>query len=318
MKSIKILSPAKINPFLEVLYKRSDGFHELDTVMLAVDIFDEITLRITKTNIRKTEIKLNCSFEGVEASSVPCDARNLVVKAAKKFLESANIEAIVEIDLLKRIPAQSGLGGGSSDAASVISGLNTLLEAGFSKYELAKIGSELGSDIPFFFFQPAARCRGRGEIVEPFAIKQKLHLVILVPVIRCSTPKIYRNIKLNLKKYNKADTIVAMLSTSSHNKLSEQKNLLYNKLEEVALALETELREIYYQTEQLNDKYYRRLLTGSGSAIVYYTSGDSRKELAAALDKLHLGKVFQAENLLGEVPRRKGEQVDNRSQNQAR
>ena len=127
MKTLNILSPAKINVFLEVLQKRDDGFHDIDTVMLAIDLYDEIQVSLRQKKGGKSTIKLDCSFENLDSSDFPCNEHNLVVKAAEYFLETQNIFADVNISLYKRIPWGAGLGGGSSNAASIIKALATLV-----------------------------------------------------------------------------------------------------------------------------------------------------------------------------------------------
>src|SRR5215475_14377466 len=158
---MQILAPAKINLSLKILGRRSDGFHELDTLIAPISLYDEI--RIDK---RPHGIGFSC-----DDPSLPQDDDNLAVRAAKAFFETTKIEPAISIELKKKIPHGAGLGGGSSDAASVLLALNELFEAKLSREALAEMAKPLGSDVPFFLFQSAALCKGRGELVSPVKLK---------------------------------------------------------------------------------------------------------------------------------------------------
>src|SRR6266550_9194116 len=154
---MQILAPAKINLSLRILGRRNDGFHELDTLIAPISLYDEI--RIDKERPGKV-IEFRCDDPSVAEGD-----DNLAVRAAKAFFETTKIEPAVSIELRKKIPYGAGLGGGSSDAASVLLALNELFEAKLSREALAEIGEPIGSDIPFFLFQSAALCKGHGEMV---------------------------------------------------------------------------------------------------------------------------------------------------------
>ena len=143
-------APAKLNLFLEVLFRRPDGYHELDSVFSAIDLFDTVTIE------KSSEITLE-----VEGSDVAADESNLAWKAARALGLGARIQ------LTKRIPAGAGLGGGSSDAAAVLLGLHELYEKPVRIPELTKVARALGADVPFFLHGGLARCRGIGDLVEP-------------------------------------------------------------------------------------------------------------------------------------------------------
>jgi len=168
---MQILAPAKINLSLRILGKRADGFHKIETLITPISIYDKID--IEKQN---RWIDFSCDDPMLSTGD-----DNLVVRAAKLFFEQTKIKSGVSIKLQKKIPHGAGLGGGSSDAAATLRALNQLFEAQLSRDELAKIGSEIGSDVPFFLFESAALCKGRGEIVEPTKLKKKLSIVLLKP-----------------------------------------------------------------------------------------------------------------------------------------
>ena len=168
---MQVLAPAKINLSLRVLRKRADGFHEIETFIAPVSLYDKIDLER-----QNRWIDFSC-----DDPTLSTDDDNLVVRAARLFLEHAKIKSGVSIKLQKKIPHGAGLGGGSSDAAATLRGLNQLFETRLSSGDLSKLGSSLGSDVPFFLFESAAMCKGRGEIVEPKALKQKLSILLLKP-----------------------------------------------------------------------------------------------------------------------------------------
>lgn len=174
-------APAKINLSLAIRGKRADGFHEIETLIAPVSLAD--TLRIEPA----AEFSFAC-----DEPEVPCDERNLVVRAAMLFFKKLASEPRVRIALEKKIPHGAGLGGGSSDAAATLLGLNALCGGGFSKNELAVLAADLGSDVPVFVFQTAALCRGRGEIVEAAAFPHRLPLLLLKPPFGVPTPWAYK------------------------------------------------------------------------------------------------------------------------------
>lgn len=175
-------APAKINLSLRVLGKRADGFHELETLMLPISLQDELQFSLQDQGIGMT-----CSDP-----SLPCDATNLVWRAAELFLTRYAISSGVQIHLEKKIPHGAGLGGGSSDAATVLIALREIFSVKTSDEELASIAAEMGSDISFFIYRTAAWCRGRGEIVEPLNLQQRYEGVLVHPGFGVPTPWAYQ------------------------------------------------------------------------------------------------------------------------------
>jgi 4-diphosphocytidyl-2-C-methyl-D-erythritol kinase len=180
---MQVLAPAKINLSLKILGARNDGFHEIETLMSPISICDEIT--ITKTGAGEG-IAFSCDNPAVAAAD-----ENLVVRAAKAFSQETKVEGGVSIALRKKIPHGAGLGGGSSDAASTLLALNELFETNLPRDALAKIGQTIGSDLPFFIFQSAALCKGRGELVAPEKLPQPLSLLLLKPAFGVATAWAY-------------------------------------------------------------------------------------------------------------------------------
>jgi 4-diphosphocytidyl-2-C-methyl-D-erythritol kinase len=179
---MQVLAPAKINLSLKILGRRNDGLHELDTLIAPISLYDEIGIE------KRPEkgIKFRC-----DDSSVPQGDDNLVVRAAKTFFETTKIEPAVSIELKKKISHGAGLGGGSSDAASVLLALNDIFETNLSREALVEMAEPIGSDVPFFLFQSAAVCKGHGEMVMPVKLQRQFSILLLKPAFAVSTAWAY-------------------------------------------------------------------------------------------------------------------------------
>jgi 4-diphosphocytidyl-2-C-methyl-D-erythritol kinase len=180
---MQVLAPAKINLSLKIFGLRDDGFHEIETTIAPITLCDEI--EITKSDNSK-EIEFQC-----DDPSVPTGDDNLVVRAAKAFFKRTKLKRCVSIKLKKKIPHGAGLGGGSSDAASILLALNELFETKLPREALAKMAEVIGSDVSFFIFQSAALCKGRGELVSPIKLRKPLSLLLLKPAFAVSTAWAY-------------------------------------------------------------------------------------------------------------------------------
>ena len=185
---MKWLAPAKINLSLRVLGRREDGFHEIETLMAPITLADELTLEPSGINAGAGPIELVCSDP-----TLPTDDRNLAFRAAALFIGRIGApEHPVRLTLQKRIPHGAGLGGGSSDAASVLLALDAYCGTRLEMAALADMAAELGSDVPFFIYRTAAMCRGRGEMVEPMTLTDPLPLLLLKPSFPVPTPLAYQ------------------------------------------------------------------------------------------------------------------------------
>jgi 4-diphosphocytidyl-2-C-methyl-D-erythritol kinase len=169
MQGIEELAHAKVNLFLRVLRRREDGFHEIETLMAPISLYD--SLEIEPAN----KFEFHCDESGLAGDD------NLVVRAARLFFSETNREPKVRLTLRKEIPHGAGLGGGSSDAAAALRGLNRFFNTGLSNKKLSKLAAQLGSDVSFFLNETAATCSGRGEIVTPAALPIPLSLLLLKP-----------------------------------------------------------------------------------------------------------------------------------------
>jgi 4-diphosphocytidyl-2-C-methyl-D-erythritol kinase len=181
MSAMQVLAPAKINLSLKILGRRGDGFHEIETLIAPISLYDKI-------DIEKQSRWIDFSCDD---PTVPSGDENLVVRVAKAFFEKTKISSGVRIKLHKKIPHGAGLGGGSSDAAATLRALNQLFETKLSREELAKLGSTIGSDVSFFLFESVAVCKGRGEIVNPTRLKTKLSILLLKSAFSVSSAWAY-------------------------------------------------------------------------------------------------------------------------------
>jgi 4-diphosphocytidyl-2-C-methyl-D-erythritol kinase len=183
MNGMQVLAPAKINLSLKVCGRRDDGFHEIETLIAPITLCDQIEIVERSSTC---EIEFHC-----DDPSVPAGDDNLILRAVKSFFAATKVTRAVSIDLKKRIPHGAGLGGGSSDAASTLLALDKLFETNLPREALAKIAETIGSDVPFFIFESAAMCRGRGELVTPLRLKDKFSLLLLKPQFGVSTAWAY-------------------------------------------------------------------------------------------------------------------------------
>jgi 4-diphosphocytidyl-2-C-methyl-D-erythritol kinase len=183
--AVVVWAPAKVNLFLEVLGKRPDGYHEIATLLVAVNLFD--TLEIKEDD--PGEFRLTSDHPTLSTGP-----DNLVRRAAELLRRRTGCTRGAQVRLVKRIPLAAGLAGGSTDAAAALAGLNRLWGLGRTDRELAEWGAELGSDVPFFFHTPAAWCTGRGERAEPAPLGRPLWLVLACPAAGLATADVYRGV----------------------------------------------------------------------------------------------------------------------------
>jgi 4-diphosphocytidyl-2-C-methyl-D-erythritol kinase len=180
---MEFLAPAKVNLTLRVLRRRADGFHEIETLMAPISIFDTLEVERRESG----GLSFTCSDP-----ALPTGSTNLVTRAVDEFCGSFGFEPHLRIHLKKEIPSGAGLGGGSSDAATTLLALNHVFRTDLPTEELARIAAVLGSDVPFFLAQSAAWCRGRGELVEPAPLPQQAQLFLIKPPFGVPTPWAYR------------------------------------------------------------------------------------------------------------------------------
>ncbi len=248
--TIRELAPAKINLFLQVLGRRTDNYHELVTVFQTISLHDEVELEPCSHGIQ-----LIC-----DASDLPAGSENLAYRAAALLLPRT--AGGVVIRLKKTIPWQAGLGGGSSDAAAVLRGLNGLWELGMSSSELAELAAQLGSDVPFFVYGGTAVGTGRGELIQPLHLSISLHLLVVKPPFGLSTPAVFRSYRPLLAEAPSVDEFLQALNSGDQTLIGK---LLHNDLEAAAFELRPELAQL--KEKLLQNGALGCLLSGSGSSL---------------------------------------------------
>ena len=225
MSSLSLKSYAKVNFYLEVLGKRNDGYHEIESLIQKISLCDNILLED-----RLRDITILCPNREISIPSNPENFRdNLAYKAAKLLIERFNIKKGISITIDKKIPVGSGLAGGSSNAASVLKGLNRLWNIGLRNAELQELGTEIGSDVPFFINGKTALVKGRGVKIHTCFTMPKIWLVLAVPNINVSTKWAYERLDGELtKNINSAN-----LPRLKKLQVKDIVNNLFNRLEGV-------------------------------------------------------------------------------------
>jgi 4-diphosphocytidyl-2-C-methyl-D-erythritol kinase len=277
---VKIRAPAKINFWLRVVGKRADGYHLLDTMMLPVSLYDEVIIEQRTKSSVKGRLTVTCDHP-----LVPQGRKNLAYKAAAAVLKEKDIHASVRLHIRKRIPVGGGLGGGSTDAAATLVGLNRLLRLGYTPTELERMGSTLGADVPFFVRGVPARARGIGERLTPLRKVPRLWLVILYPGYPVATGWVYRNLPAKLTKAIVNTSINFSLGSPAH-----LKKLLVNDLETVTMGR-------YPRIGLLKEELARQgavgtLMSGSGSSV--FGVFRSKRSAARAFRRLVKQREVQA------------------------
>ncbi len=257
LSEITVFAPAKINVILRILDRRADGFHNLWSIMQTVALEDEVQISVRAD---REGIRLRC-----DAMDLAADQSNLVYRAAAEVLARAQRSIGLDIELRKRIPMGAGLGGGSSDAAATIVGLNQLLQLKWSPAEMADAGQLLGSDVPFFLFAPSACVAGRGETVRPVAVEGIRWVVLVNPGFGVNTKWAYQEL---------AATRTAVMPLSIvQQELDRQSKLNWNQLiaaaendfEAPVFAAHGKLREIKQSLQTCGAEI--ALLSGSGATV---------------------------------------------------
>jgi 4-diphosphocytidyl-2-C-methyl-D-erythritol kinase len=247
---MKILSPAKINLFLRVTGKRPDGYHELFSLMCCLKLFDVIFI-----HFGGQKIALYSSN-----SQIPLDETNLVHKATTLFFKKLKVTDGVSIRIEKSIPVAGGLGGGSSNAACTLLGLNQHYGSPFSRDELMSMGLELGADVPFFIFQKPAFASGVGEKLEAYPGSLPYHILLLDPGVAVHTAEVFRNLNLRLTKCKKIITKPSLKQSGFNASLH-----LCNDLETVTISKYPIIESLKKQL--LSHGALGALMSGSGPTV---------------------------------------------------
>ncbi len=256
-------APAKINLSLDVLYKREDGYHEVEMVMTMVDLADRLEI----SEHPRDEIVITS-----QAGYIPLDEKNLAYQAAKLIKERYGVKRGVHIHLHKHIPVAAGLAGGSSDAAAALRGLNRLWKLDIPRGELQRLGGELGSDVPFCVIGGTALAKGRGETVVPIDSPPQCWVVLAKPPISVSTADVYG--RLNAANMKRQPSTQRVLEAIRQHDFVKMCGSLGNMLEDVTM-------ELHPQVRQIKDCMLRlgadgALMSGSGPTVFGLVSRESK------------------------------------------
>lgn len=287
---IDVLAPAKVNLFFEILAKRSDGYHEIETLMVPIGLYDRLRVESDPSGAIELTARWAAPPSVAEDSGfeqLPPAEENLVTKAVKLLQVRAGVERGAKLWLTKRIPSAAGLGGGSSNAAAALAAVNALWQLGWTSQQLAELSAELGSDVPFFFARGAALCRGRGEIIEPIDRLPSLDLVVVRPPAGLSTAAVYKACRASSAPRSASDLIAALRRGDQRN-LS---TLIHNALQPAARELSDWIRRLEDEFTRLDCACAQ--MSGSGTAyFAICRHAAHARQVAGRLQHRGIGRIY--------------------------
>ena len=304
---IEIWSPAKLNLFLEVLGERTDGFREIETLMVPIGIYDTVTASKNSDGaiqfscrwapgLLTGEYSAHLGFE-----ELPVDEQNLVVRAFRLLKQEFDVGDGANVALIKRIPSQAGLGGGSGNAAAALVAANELWELQLSVDQLMRFAAQLGSDVPFFLAGRSCVCRGRGEIVEPINEgRTPLQFVVVRPPVGLSTAEVYRH---TASEKTERRSVQRIASDWQYTSVSRVASNMFNRLQLAAHRMSPWVDRIASTFEQLDVLGHQ--MTGSGSCyFAICRNHQHARTIAGRLRGMRLGHVFATSSLTSSYFRR--------------
>ena len=292
LSAVTVFAPAKVNLILRVLDRRSDGFHNLWTLMQTVGLEDTVTIRLAAQH---AGIRLQC-----DSDSLSVDQTNLVYRAAAAVLAQAQRTVGLDIQLTKRIPMGAGLGGGSSDAAATIWGINRLLNLGWSAAQMAEVGQALGSDVPFFFHAPTAVVAGRGEQVQAVHVTDSRWVVLVNPGFPVETKWAYQQLSTTRQGMVPLSDRCAQLQSQCRTTWDDVVGLAVNDFEDPVFTTHPVLQQI--KMDLLNHGAQLALLSGSGATVFGIFQAESGARQAAAHCHGRSGiKTFVTQTAAGQI-----------------
>jgi 4-diphosphocytidyl-2-C-methyl-D-erythritol kinase len=255
---MKMKAYAKINLYLDVTRKRPDGYHDLEMVMIPIDLFDVLEITIAEETI------MEC-----DKAYIPVDDRNTVIKAYHLMKKSFAIQDHHHIRLVKNIPAQAGLAGGSTDGAAVIRIFNQMYQLNLSDQQMIDMAVLVGADVPFCLFEKTAKVEGIGEIVAPINRQLDFFLFLIKPKFGISTKALFEQFRISDVKGRTFDSMVQALETGDYSAMC---NSVYNRLQQEAIRVNPQIGKIV--NELLNFGFDCAAMTGSGSVIYGITQDE--------------------------------------------
>jgi len=263
-EEILVQAYAKINLTLEILSKREDGYHDIVSVMQSISLCDRLRIRALPG-----DIMVHCSDHGV-----PSGRENIAYKAADRLKNALGVKKGVWISIEKGIPSAAGLGGGSSDAAAVLRGLNRLWKAGLSKDELIALAKDVGADVPFFIQGGTALAQGIGERLKKLSPITTLWFVLVKPPFGVSTKEVYEKFDSMEKKIKSRPHHQRLLAALYRGELKNASINMVNMLEEVTVSLHPQVKEVIDALKQAGCE--KVLMCGSGPTVCGIVSSRER------------------------------------------
>ena len=287
MKVVKLKSPAKLNFRLDVLNKRNDGYHDLCMLNSPINLFDEIECTLIEKGII-----VECEND----DTVPNGEGNIVYQVAKEILAYSNKNIGVKIKIKKNIPSAAGMGGGSSNAATVLMGLNEMLKINLSKDKLAKIAVKFGADVPFFIYQSAAIAKGIGEKIQKIKRMPKLPMILLAPNFKVPTKWVYEKFEALNDDAPVKELDLEELPVHFPTKKSLVK-CLNNDLERVTISKYPVLEDLKKILTKLGALGCQ--MTGSGATVfgIFPDTETAQKAYDKLNNKISDCRVFCVENI---------------------
>lgn len=262
---MNIQAHAKINISLNVVRRREDGYHDLEMIMVPLTLHDEIELSLAK------EDQFTCSDK-----QLCMDKNNTVVKAVELMRTTFSLSQHFHVHVIKNIPAQAGLAGGSADAAAVMRGIRELLQLDVSMEELAQLGKQVGADVPFCVMETCALVKGIGEDITPFVMPKDFHILLVKPSRGVPTGKAFS--MLDFQQCAHPDGI-AVMTCLQNNDIEHLSSVIANSLEYSAFQLVPEIRDIKRELQDMG--FAAVLMSGSGSTVFAITRDEQLLKKAA-------------------------------------
>ena len=275
---------SKINLFLAVLGKRDDGYHNLASVMQTLSLCDTLIIKKCNTNVQKEPITLETN---VPTLSVGDD--NLIIKAAKRITNEYKINQPIKIILTKRIPIGAGLGGGSSDCAATLQGINQLFDLNLPLDKLMKMGKTLGADVPFCLLGGTAIAKGIGDVLTPLPPHPKCYVVLACPSIHVSTKEIFE--LLEHKHFSKETDLDYFITAYKSQDINQIAQNLKNTFTQITSTLHPQIKKLIIDLK--NQGANAAAMTGTGATVfAYFNNKTTAENACTALQQIHKDTHF--------------------------
>ncbi len=285
MSRIVLQSPAKLNLFLKVRNKRSDGYHNIVTVFQRIDLADSLSFQSTP----RKNIRIICDHP-----HVPVGSRNLVTKVAQLLQREYDIKHGVEVRIQKNIPVAAGLAGGSSNAATALIGLNKVWKLGLSRPKLLSFARKIGSDVAFFLYDTSwALGTERGDRIKKLNIGTKLWQILVVPRVKIYSWEVYGGLKLQLTRID--DNANILTRNLKKGNILEVGRLLANDLEKEVIRLCPRLEKLKKRLKSLNTKGV--MISGSGPSVFGLTATEKEAEYIKSILSKRFSQVYVVRTL---------------------